>query len=128
MGLWISPRIRIGIQGSIGEPSVVSGFTLVDVGSRSKQRHLGDIQRRLMGARESLRILEEQVVVWNEALDEARIRSLVSETPLLTAEYNELSKHVVAANAEMVRRSNEVQSLAAERDRLLRELPKEEHG
>ena len=81
-----------------------------------------------MGARESLRVLEEQVAVWNEALDEARIRSLVSETPLLTAEYNELSKHGVAANAEMIRRSNEVLGLTAERDRLLRELPKEENG
>jgi hypothetical protein len=82
-----------------------------------------------MGARESLRILEEQVVVWNEALDEARIRSLVSETPLLTAEYNELSKHVVAANAEMIRRSNEVQGLTAERDELLRDwVPKDENG
>jgi hypothetical protein len=82
-----------------------------------------------MGARESLRVLQEQVEVWNEALDEARIRSLVSETPLLTAEYNELSKHVVAANAEMVRRSNDVQSLTAERDELLRDwVPKEENG
>jgi hypothetical protein len=82
-----------------------------------------------MGARESLRVLQEQVEVWNEALDEARIRSLVSETPLLTAEYNELSKHVVAANAEMVRRSSDVQSLTAERDELLRDwVPKEENG
>ncbi|NNN07665.1 MAG: hypothetical protein HKL85_00540 [Acidimicrobiaceae bacterium] len=95
------------------------------MGPRSQKRHLEDIQRRLMTARESLRVLDEQVAVWNEALDDARIRSLVSETPLVTAEYNELSKHVVAANAEMIRRSNEVQSLAAERDRLLRELPKE---
>ena len=104
------------------------GLTLGYVVPRSPQRHLEDVQRRLMGARESLRVLEEQVAVWNEALDDARIRSLVSETPLVTAEYNELSKHVVAANAEMIRRSNEVQSLTAERDRLLRELPKEEHG
>ncbi len=88
-----------------------------------------DIQRRLMNARESLGVLQEQVAVWNEALDEARIRSLVSETPLLTAEYNELSKHVVAANAEMIRRSNEVQSLTAERDELLRDwVPKDENG
>ena len=106
----------------------MKGLTLGYVGPRSQKRHLEDVQRRLMGARESLRVLEEQVTVWNEALDDARIRSLVSETPLVTAEYNELSKHVVAANAEMIRRSNEVQSLAAERDRLLRELPKEEHG
>jgi len=107
----------------------VSGFTLDYVGSRSQKRHLEDIQRRLMSARESLSVLEEQVAVWNEALDEARIRSLVSETPLLTAEYNELSKHVVAANAEMIRRSNEVRSLTAERDELLRDwVPKDENG
>lgn len=106
----------------------MKGLTLRYVGPRSQKRHLEDVQRRLMGARESLRVLEEQVTVWNEALDDARIRSLVSETPLVTAEYNELSKHVVAANAEMIRRSNEVQSLTAERDRLLRELPKEDHG
>ena len=81
-----------------------------------------------MSARESLHVLEEQVRVWNEALDDARIRSLVSETPSVTAEYNELSKHVVAANAELIRRSNEVRSLTAERDKLLRELPKDEDG
>ena len=85
-----------------------------------QQRHLEDLQRRLMTARESLRVLEEQVAVWNDALDEARIRSLVSETPQLQAEYMELSKHVAAANAEMQRRSSEVQGLMAERDELLR--------
>ncbi len=100
----------------------------MSVAPRSHKRHLEDVQRRLMAARESLGVLEEQVAVWNEALDDARIRSLVSETPSLTAEYNELSKHVVAANAEMIRRANEVLSLTAERDQLLRDLPKEENG
>jgi chromosome segregation ATPase len=92
---------------------------------RSQRRHLDDIQRRLVKARESLRVLEEQVAAWNETLDEARIRSLVSETPQLTAEYNELSKHVVAATAELQRRGSEVQTLIAERDALLRQwVPK----
>jgi len=90
------------------------------VSGRRQQRHLEDLQRRLMTARESLRVLEEQVAVWNDALDEARIRSLVSETPQLQAEYKQLSKHVAAANAEMQRRSSEVQGLMAERDELLR--------
>jgi uncharacterized coiled-coil protein SlyX len=67
--------------------------------------------------------------VWNDALDDARIRSLVSETPLQQQEYNDLSRHVVAANAEMQRRSVEVRNLMDERDELLREWkPKEEHG
>jgi hypothetical protein len=91
------------------------------VGSKTQKRHLEDVQRRLSTARESLRILEEQVLVWNDALDDARIRSLVSETPLQAAEYSELSRHVIAANAELVRRNAEVRSLAAERDELLRE-------
>jgi predicted nucleic acid-binding Zn-ribbon protein len=93
------------------------------------QRRLEDLQRRIMAARESLSVLEEQVHVWNDALDDARIRSLVSETPLQQQEYNELSRHVSAANAEMKRRSQEVRTLMAERDELLREWePKEDNG
>jgi regulator of replication initiation timing len=87
---------------------------------RRQQRQLEDVQRRLTGARESLRVLEEQVAVWTEALEEARIRSLVSETPQLQAEYNELSKHVAVAQAEMQRRASDVQTLLSERDELLR--------
>jgi uncharacterized coiled-coil protein SlyX len=99
------------------------------MGARIHKRQLEDLQRRLMAARESLNVLEEQVAVWNDALEDARIRSLVSETPLQQQEYSELSRHVVAANAEMQRRSAEVRSLMVERDELLREWkPKEEHG
>ncbi len=88
-----------------------------------------DLQRRLSAARESQRILEEQVTVWNDALDDARIRALVSETPIQTHDYNDLSRHVVAANAELQRRSSEVRSLIVERDELLREWnPKDDNG
>ena len=93
------------------------------------ERRLEDLQRRLMAARESLAVLQEQVQVWNDALEDARIRSLVSETPLQQQEYNELSRHVSVANTEMTRRSQEVRTLMAERDELLREWkPKEENG
>ncbi len=93
------------------------------------ERRLEDLQRRLMAARESLAVLQEQVQVWNDALDDARIRSLVSETPLQQQEYDELSRHVAVANAEMLRRSQEVRTLTSERDELLREWkPKEEDG
>lgn len=99
------------------------------MGPRLQKRHLEDLHRRLTTARESLRILEEQVAVWNDALDDARIRSLVSETPGQTQEYNELSRHVVAANTEMQRRALEVRSLIVERDELLREWnPKDDNG
>jgi uncharacterized coiled-coil protein SlyX len=99
------------------------------VGARGLERHLEDVQRRLVTARESLRVLEEQVMVWNDALDDARIRSLVSETPLQAHEYSELSRHVTAARAEMQRRAAEVRALTAERDDLLRDwTPKDGNG
>ena len=99
------------------------------MGSRQQKRHLEDLQRRLSAARESQRILEEQVTVWNDALDDARIRALVSETPIQTHDYNDLFRHVVAANAELQRRSSEVRSLIVERDELLREWnPKDDNG
>jgi hypothetical protein len=99
------------------------------MGSRLVKRRLVDVQRQLAQARESLAVLEEQVEVWNDALDDARIRALVSETPLQSKEYDELSRHVQVANAEMVRRSGEVRELLAARDELLREwTPKDDNG
>ncbi|MHB2027280.1 MAG: hypothetical protein ACYCPT_00500, partial [Acidimicrobiales bacterium] len=91
------------------------------MGSRMVKRRLEDVQRHLAQARESLSVLEEQVEVWNDALDDARIRALVSETPLQSKEYEELSRHVMVANAEMRRRTLEVFELSRVRDELLRE-------
>jgi hypothetical protein len=99
------------------------------VGSRLVKRRLEDVQRQLSQARESLAVLEEQVAVWNDALDDARIRALVGETPLQSKEYDELSRHVQVANAEMKRRAMEVRELMAQRDELLREwTPKDDNG
>ncbi len=99
------------------------------MGSRLVKRRLEDVQRQLAQARESLAVLEEQVAVWNDALDDARIRALVSETPLQSKEYDELSRHVTVANAEMKRRAMEVSELTVLRDELLREwTPERERG
>jgi hypothetical protein len=54
---------------------------------------------------------------------------MVSETPLQAQEYDELSRHVATANAELERRQGEVSALIVERDELLREwTPKDENG
>ncbi|MGC8498728.1 MAG: hypothetical protein ACP5OV_04420 [Acidimicrobiales bacterium] len=99
------------------------------MGLRVQRRRLEDCQRRLSAARESLHVLEEQVAVWNAALDDARIRALVSETPTQAQEYEELSRHVAVAAAEMLRRRREVGELVAERDELLRSwVPKDGDG
>ena len=99
------------------------------MGSRLQKRRLDDVQRQLSHARESMKVLEEQVAVWNDALDDARIRALVSETPLQSHEYEELSRHVRAANAELARQVHDIDELVAMRDELLRDwTPKDSHG
>lgn len=99
------------------------------MGSRLHKRRLKDVQRQLSQARESQMVLEEQVAVWNDALEDARIRALVSETPLQTHEYDDLARHVKAAAAELERRIGEVHELIEARDELLRDwTPKDENG
>ncbi len=99
------------------------------MGLRLQQRRLQDVQRQLAAARESLHVLEEQVRVWNDALDDVRIRALVSETPLQSQEYEELARHVSVAAAELERRKKDVIALTENRDHLLREWnPKESNG
>jgi chromosome segregation ATPase len=89
--------------------------------ARAVKRLIDDVQRQLSQARESLRVLEEQVVVWRDNLEEARIRALVAETPLQTKEFEELARHVQVAEAEMQRRRDDVSELVAKRDELLRD-------
>ena len=97
--------------------------------SRLYKRRLEDVQRQLNQARESLNVLQEQVMVWNDALEDSRIRALVSETPLQAHEYDELSRHFAVANAEMNRRAEEVRELVEARDELLRDwTPEDDRG
>lgn len=91
------------------------------MGSVAQKRRLEDVQRRLAAAREGVAVLEEQVAKWNDDLDDARIRALVSETPLQAKEYDDLSRQVSVATAELARRAREVAELVEARDELLRE-------
>ena len=53
------------------------------------ERRIRDVHARLVRAREELAVLNEQLAVVQESADEARVRALVSETPLATQEHNE---------------------------------------
>jgi predicted nucleic acid-binding Zn-ribbon protein len=89
--------------------------------SRSTQRRISDVQRELAAARDSERILTEQVAHWQEEHDSLRLRALVAETPLATQEYESLSRHLSVAVKELERRHSEVAGLEVQRDALLRE-------
>jgi hypothetical protein len=73
-------------------------------------------------ARTALRIVEEQLVFQEEVAEDARIRALVSETPLADREYR-----IARDDLERIRRSRDdathrLEELAAERDALLDRL------
>jgi predicted nucleic acid-binding Zn-ribbon protein len=94
--------------------------------TRRAERRFSDLQRRLQLSRESLQVLDEQIAVWSEAFDDARIRSLVGETPQLQRDFTELSRQLDVATRERLRRQQEVDALYAERDEFLRNWAPEE--
>jgi hypothetical protein len=57
------------------------------------ERRIRDVHARLIRARRELAVLDEQLAVVRESTDEARVRALVSETPLATQELNEAERH-----------------------------------
>ncbi len=82
------------------------------------ERRLVEVNHRLQRAREDLAVLDEQLAVFADAASEARVRALVSETPLADREHREAQKH-----ADAMARSREA-ALAdiAELERTLDEL------
>ncbi len=61
------------------------------------ERSLRDVHGRLVKARQELAVLDEQLLVLEDAAEEARLRSLVSETPLAAHEYADAQRHADAA-------------------------------
>jgi hypothetical protein len=84
-------------------------------------KRIQDVQRRIAAARESYRILDEQFAVWSEAYEDARLRSLMSETPQADHELSEIRRHYEVAQRERERQNREIAEMVKERDRLLRE-------
>ena len=57
------------------------------------ERRLTEVSQRLKRARQDLAVLEEQAAAMAEQAEEARIRALVSETPVATKEYQQARRH-----------------------------------
>ena len=82
------------------------------------ERKLTQVSARLREMRAELGILDEQLAVFAEAADDARLRALVSETPIADREHVEAQKHadalarhrasVLASIAELERSQDEL--------------------
>jgi hypothetical protein len=86
------------------------------------ERRIFEVSKRLRKAREELAVADEQLSVLSEAADEARIRSLVSETPLAARQSQEAERNAEAMQGARDSLVSQVKRLEAEIDELLDKL------
>ena len=78
-----------------------------------------DASERLKKLRAELAVTDEQLAFLEEAAEEARLRALVSETPLADVEAREARRHAdaLARQRDVLRRA--IEALVKEQDALL---------
>lgn len=85
------------------------------------ERRLMDVAQRLRRARGELAVIDEQLEVLSDAA-EARVRSLVSETPLAQREYVEAQRHAVAMARSRMVVAGSIAEMTVTQDELLDRL------
>jgi uncharacterized protein YhaN len=83
------------------------------------QRRLIDVSDRLKRLRAELAVAEEQCAFFEAEAEDARLRALVSETPLAEAEAHEVRRHADAQGRQRDALRRAVVELEREQDNLL---------
>jgi DNA repair exonuclease SbcCD ATPase subunit len=86
------------------------------------EKRLFQAAERLKQLRAELKVVDEQLVFLNEAADDARLRALVSETPLADREHREAQKHAEAMSRHRAQLASTIQELERSQDELLDRL------
>jgi hypothetical protein len=86
------------------------------------ERRLTEIADRLRDLRTELHVADEQLAHLADEADDARIRSLVSETPLAGREHREAQRHADAMFRHRAEVAAEIASLEADLDDALDRL------
>jgi hypothetical protein len=86
------------------------------------ERRLFDVAERMRLLREELAIADEQLAALADAADDARLRALVSETPLAGQEHTEAQRHADAMARHRADVSGELAELERTQDELLDRL------
>lgn len=86
------------------------------------ERKLADVGGRLRALRDELRVIDEQLAHLTDEADEARLRSLVSETPLAAREHRQAQRHVDAMAKRRAEVVAGIQRLESQQDELLDRL------
>ena len=86
------------------------------------ERRLSDVSAQLKGLRRDLAVTDEQLAQLADEADDARLRSLVSETPLAEREHREASRHAEAMGRHRRDVLAEIAQLELLQDELLDKL------
>ena len=92
------------------------------VPQRLLKKKLADTSLRLRQLQEELKVAEEQLTHFSDEADEARLRSLVSETPLAEQKHREANKHSESMRKHKDMLQNEIERVEALQDELLDQL------
>ncbi len=86
------------------------------------ERRLAEVSSRLRQLRDDLAVSEEQLTHLAEAADDARLRSLVSETPLADREHHDAQRHADAMQRHRAELLEGIERLEQTQDELLDRL------
>ena len=85
----------------------------------SIERRLRAVSEQLKSARDDLAVTEEQLVQLADEAEDARLRALVSETPLAEKEHRKASRHADRLRKHRDRLATKIAALDQEQDDLL---------
>jgi predicted nucleic acid-binding Zn-ribbon protein len=89
------------------------------------EKRLSQAAERLRALRNELKVVEEQLAFLADAADDARLRALVSETPLAEREHHEAQKHAEAMTRHRDELMASIRELEKSQDELLDRLVEE---
>jgi hypothetical protein len=121
------PILAGGTRERRSGPYRVTGRLRLTVPRSLIERRLSDSVKRLKRAREELAVIDEQATALNETAEEARLRALVSETPLANKEYQEAQRHADAMDRARRAVLSSIAELQRAQDELLDRLVIESH-
>ncbi len=88
------------------------------------ERKLKTLSEELVALRGELRVIDEQLQHFIDEADDARLRSMVSETPLSAQEHREATKAVRGMQRDREVKVKRMAKLEAKQDSLLDDLGK----
>lgn len=99
------------------------GKPMLDAMTRAQiERRLRSVSEQLKSARNDLGVTDEQLIQLAGEADDARLRALVSETPIAEKEYRKASRHAERLRKHRDRLQVKIAGLDAEQDELLDRL------